>query len=94
MAKVYMTVFESAAEVALGLIQFTNATIDGAASSAIDGTARKGRRVRLYAESACWVAWGTSPNPTGEDDAMPLGPDNPEYISMEAGQTLKAISRT
>ena len=91
---VYMTVWESASEVALGdPLQFTSAAIGGANSVAIVGTGRKRRRVRIYADAACWVKYGASPTATGATDAMPLGADNPEYIDMEAGHVLTAIAR-
>lgn len=91
---VYMTVWESASEVALGdPLQFTSAVIGGAASAAIVGEGRKRRRVRVYADAACWVKYGANPTATGAADAMPLGADNPEYIDMEAGYVLTAIAR-
>ena len=91
---VYMTVWESASEVALGdPIQFTSAVIGGANSSPISGNNRKRRRVRLYADAACWVKYGASPTATGGTDSMALGADNPEYIDMEAEHVLTAIAR-
>ena len=91
---VYMTVWESASEVALGdPIQFTSAAIGGTDSAPISGSGRKRRRVRLYADAACWVAYGSSPTATGATDAMALGADNPEYVDMEAGHVLTAIAR-
>jgi hypothetical protein len=94
MASVYMTVWEDAAEVALGdPIQFAAAVIGGANSAAVAGTGRKRRRVRLYAEAACWVKYGASPTATGASDSMPLSADNPEYVDIEAGHVLTAIAR-
>ena len=91
---VYMTVWESASEVALGdPIQYTQAVIGGANSAAISGSGRKRRRVRLYADAACWVKYGANPTATGATDAMALGADNPEYIDMEAEHILTAIAR-
>ena len=91
---VYMTVWESASEVALGdPLQFTSAVIGGANSSAISGTGRKRRRVRLYSDAACWVKYGLDPTATGATDSMALGADNPEYVDMEAGHSLTAIAR-
>jgi hypothetical protein len=94
MANVYMTVWETASEVALGdSLQHTAAVIDGANSDPIVGDGRKRRRVRLYAEQACWVNWGASPTATGATDSIPLGADNPEYFDIEAGHVLTAIAR-
>lgn len=91
---VYMTVWESASEVALGdPLQYTSAVIGGANSASITGSGRKRRRVRLYADAACWVKYGDNPTATGSTDAMALGADNPEYVDMEAGHILTAIAR-
>ena len=91
---VYMTVWESASEVALGdPIQFTSAVIGGANSAPISGSGRKRRRVRLYADAACWVKYGATPTATGASDAMALGVDNPEYVDIEAAHVLTAIAR-
>lgn len=91
---VYMTVWEDAAEVALGEpLQFTSAEIGSTNSAAIVGTGKKRRRVRLYSTAACWVKYGANPTATGASDAMAVGADNPEYIDMEAGHVLTAIAR-
>lgn len=95
MANVYLTVWHSAAEVALGdPVQFTVSIIDGANSAAITGTGRKRRRVRLLADADCFVAYGESPTATDGTDSMPLGLDNPEYIDMESGHVLTAVTRS
>lgn len=91
---VYLTVWESASEVALGdPIQFTSATVGGANSAPISGSGKKRRRVRLYADEDCWVKYGTNPTATGAADSMPLSADNPEYVDIEAGHVLTAIAR-
>ena len=91
---VFMTVWESASEVALGdPIQFTSAVIGGANSAPISGSGKKRRRVRLHADAACWVKYGENPTATGAADAMPLSVDNPEYLDIEAGHVLTAIAR-
>ena len=91
---VFMTVWESASEVALGdPIQYTSAVIGGANSAPISGSGKKRRRVRLYADAACWVKYGESPTATGSADAMAMGADNPEYLDIEAGHVLTAIAR-
>ena len=91
---VFMTVWESASEVALGdPIQYTSAVIGGANSAPISGSGKKRRRVRLYASAACWVKYGESPTATGSADAMAMGADNPEYLDIEAGHVLTAIAR-
>ena len=94
MASVFITVWDSAREVALGdPIQYAQAVIDSSNSSAISGSGKKRKRCRLYAEADCWVAWGASPTATGVADSIPLGPDNPEYVDIEAGHIVTAITR-
>ena len=94
---VYMTVWEGAAEVALGdVLQFAEAAIDGADSAAIieaEGSPRRRRRVRLYSTAAVFVAWGETPTPTDSTNGMALGADNPEYVDIQAGHVLAAVSR-
>ena len=94
MASVFITVWDSAREVALGdPIQYAQAVIGGANSAAITGSGKKRKRCRLYAESNCWIKWGESPTATGGSDSIPLGADNPEYVDVEAGHVLTAITR-
>ena len=93
-SKVVMTVFEHAGEVALGdPIQYTAAVIDGVNSAVISGTNGKRRRVRVFAEADCWIKTGLNPTATGGSDSIPLSISNPEYIDIEAGHVLTAITR-
>ena len=95
MANLYVTIFDGAASTPVGdPVQFLTAVISGANSSAVTGSGRKRYTARLYAESDCWVAWGSSPTATGASDAMPLGADNPEYVTIEAEHVVTAITRT
>ena len=92
--RVLMVIWEHAGEVALGdPIQYTAAVIDGVNSAVISGNNKKRRRVRLYAEADCWIKVGASPTATGGSDSMPLSIGNPEYIDIEAGHVLTAITR-
>ena len=94
MANVYITVWDHAETVALGdPLQHAVAIIGSTNSDAITGTGRLRRRCRLFAEAACWVKWGASPTATGEDDAIPMGANNPEYYDIEAGYVVTAITR-
>lgn len=99
MANVYLTVFDSASEVARGdPAQFTVAIIDSTDSAAIVGTVtgagRRRLRVRLLADADCFVGYfSTTPTVTDGNDSIPLGADNPEYVDIEQGNVLKAISR-
>ena len=93
-SKIAMTVYEHAGEVALGdPIQYTAAVIDGVASAAIVGEGNKRRRVRLFSNVDAWVKWGENPTATGGSDSMPLSFNNPQYVDIESGHTLHAISR-
>ena len=95
MAIVHGLVFEGAETVPLGdPIQFLSATIDGAESAAVTGSNKLRRRVKLWAEADCWVIWGDSPNPTGAGDAMPMSAGDWCYHDIEAGYTIKAITRS
>ena len=95
MANVNITVFEAAVSTPLGdPLQYLTAVIDGANSSALTGSDKKRRTCRMYAESDCWVKWGSSPTATGATDAVALGADNPEYFNIEAGHVVTAITRT
>jgi hypothetical protein len=95
MADVFIVVWDSAGEVALGdPVQYTSATIGGANSDKIVGSGRKRKRVRIFADAACWVKWGANPTATGATDSMAVGPDNPEYLDVEAGHVITAIVRS
>lgn len=99
MANVYLTVFDSASEVARGdPTQFTVAIIDGANSAAIvgsvTGAGRRRLRVRIQADTKCFVGYfSTTPTVTDGTDSIPLGEENPEYVDIEQGNVLKAITR-
>ena len=91
--RVLMVIWEHAGEVALGdPIQYTAAVIDGVNSAVISGNDKKRRRVRLYSEADCWVKVGANPTATGGSDSIPLSLGNPEYIDIEAGHVLSAIT--
>lgn len=99
MASVYGTVWEDAAQVALGdPLQHLTATIDGANSSAVIASTatgnRKRRKVRIFSEAAAWVKWGENPTATGASDSMPVGANNPEYVDIEEGHVITAITRS
>ena len=95
MATLWIHVFEAAAEVALGdPIQELSVTIgvsSTSAGSAITGSNRLRRRVRLFADLNCHVTWAASP--TADTGDIPLGVDNPEYFDIEAGHTVAVIQR-
>ncbi len=100
MANVYITAYDSAAEVALGdPTDFLVAIIGSTNSEKLSeqaGKPRQRKRVRIQADADCFVNFFSNeadPTVTDGTDAMPLGADNPEYHDMEVGRVLKAIAR-
>lgn len=95
MSNLYITTWENAASVALGVPkQFLTAAIAGVNSAKITGdTDRQTRKCRLYAEIDCWVKWGAAPIATGATDAIPLFANTPEYFEIESGFVITAIVR-
>jgi hypothetical protein len=99
MANVYFATYATAADVAHGRPhQFGAITIDGAASASISAPAgfpaNHRCRVRLLADGKCFVDWGDTPNPQGDGSiGIPLGAENPEYVEVQAGHALKAVTR-
>lgn len=95
MATLWIHVWESASEVALGdPQQELTITIGGTStqsSSAISGSNRVRRRCRLFADADCHVTWGE--NPTADTSDIPLGAENPEYFDIESGHLVAVITR-
>jgi hypothetical protein len=95
MATLWISVFESAAEVAMGApLQEMTVAIGGAStqSAAIGGSARAHRRIRLLADSKCHVAIGT--DPTAGSTSLPLTLEGAEYFFAEAGWKVAVVQRT
>ena len=95
MATLWIAVFEGAAEVAMGdPLEETTVNIGATSTpmaSAITGSGRKRRRVRLFADADCHVTWAASP--TASTGNLPLGSENPEYFDIEAGHKVAVIER-
>ena len=63
-------------------------------SSAITGTGKFVRRVRLFTDTDCFVAWGSDPTAVGDGTAgMPLGAENPEFVGVRTGDFIAVIER-
>jgi len=95
MAILWATVYEGASLTPSGLpIQVTQVGISATAASTgvIIGSNRKRRVVRLFADADCHFTFGASPSATVSDS--PLGAENPEYIEVEAGQSISVIARS
>ena len=94
MATLWITVFEGATQTASGdVIQVSNVAVTGASDDTypIAGDERKRRIVRLFSDADCHVTWGAAP--TADTTHMPLGAENPEYISVESGHVVSVIQR-
>lgn len=97
MAELYFAVYEVAEQTALGDVLQEGTIPIGATSDlsdAIVGTGNKKRTVRLFAGADCF--WTSGENPTATDDGLsgrPLGQDNPEYVSIQAGHKIAVIQR-
>ena len=100
MATLWIDVYASAAEVALGdLIESHSITI-GSSTAQMSGVIQgetefpKGpehRRIRLFADADCHVAWGS--NPLAVTTGQPLGSENPEYFAIKSGQKVAVLER-
>lgn len=101
MATLFVTVWEDAKEVALGLPsqQFTVTIGSGSVKSTkinqIDASDNRHKRIRLMADGKCFVNRGDTnviADQTGAN-GWPMGSENPEYHSIQAGQFLAVIER-
>ncbi len=100
MASLQYTVWASAAEVANGPILNENVVaITGSSTQGgvIDsGGGLRSRRVRLFADAACFVIWGAATQTALSDftQGRALGSENPEYVEIQANHVLAVIQRT
>ena len=90
MASLQFTVWEGAAETALGeVIQESEFTVTGtsAQGDVLTPADKKIRKVRVVSIGGdAWVTWGT--NPTALNDGTEgrwVGQSNPEYFSIQSG---------
>ncbi len=98
MADLYYTVWDTAAEVALGPIKNENKVAIGGTSTQsglIDSAGgNRSRRVRLFADGNCFVTWGENPTATNDGaGGMPMGSENPEYVWIQADHKIAVIQR-
>lgn len=100
MANCYFAAYATAADVAHGRpYQFGVMTIDGSASAAVavpaGFQANHKSRVRLLADGKCFVDWGETPNPQNDGSSgIPVGVENPEYVEVQCGHKLQAVTRS
>ncbi len=98
MATLFFAVYSGAVEVASGdPIQEDKVDIGvaSAQSAVINGTSRKRRRVRVFADADCFVTWGENPTALADGtDGRPLSAGSAEYFDIEAGHKIATIERT
>lgn len=100
MASIQYTVWTTAAEVANGpVVNEDSVTIGGTSTQSPTVMDPNGgnvsRRVRLFADTACFVTWGENPTATGDfEGGRALGSENPEYWEIRADYLIAVIERT
>ncbi len=96
MATLFVAVWETAVEVALGdplqEFQVDIAATSTASTETISGSDNKRRRIRLFADANCFVTWGTTPVAVSTA-SRPMGSENPEYFDIQAGYKIAVIER-
>ena len=98
MADLFYRVWRTAAEVANGPVLNENkvAIGGGSAQSGLinTGFGNESRRVRLFADTACFVTWGENPTVLSDGtEGMPVGAENPEYVEIRADHKIAVIQR-
>src|SRR3990170_158819 len=93
----FITVWEDAAEVALGAPTQEMQVAIGAGSvqsAVITGTKNRHVRMRLMADADCFVTWGDDPVATTDGTSgRPMAAENPEYFDINVGQKVAVIQR-
>lgn len=93
----YIAIWDDAAEVALGNpTQEMAVAIGGTStqSAAVTGPENRHKRMRLFADSNCFVTWGNNPTATTDGTGgRPMGAENPEYFDIITGQVIAVIER-
>ena len=97
MATLFFTVFAGAAEVAAGdPIQenIVSIGVSSAKSEILTGIGRKRHRVRIFADSNCFVTWAEDPTALADGtNGRPLEAGSAEYFDIEAGHKIAVIQR-
>lgn len=97
MPSLQLTVYEDAAEVALGdpiLEEVVTVSGTSTLSSVIPGT-RKMRRMRLFSDVDVFVTWGAG-TPEAKLDGTSgrmMAAESPEYFAIESGHFVAVIAR-
>jgi hypothetical protein len=97
MATLFISVYEAAGSTALDdPLQEEVVTVGAGSlrSNAISGPGNKKRTVRLFTDADCFVTWGEDPTAlTDGSEGRPMGAENPEYFSIQAGHKIAVIQR-
>lgn len=105
MANLYVTVYAGAAEVASGRPsqQFVGILIGATSTPSTEtitlpaGNIRRSYRIRVLAESNCFVTWGPAEDsPVAKNDGTDgraVGAENPEYFEAFQGDKIAVIER-
>ena len=96
MATLFVAVWETAVEVAMGdplqEFQVNIAGTSTASSETVIGGDNKRRRIRLFADADCFVTWEETPVAVSTA-SRPMGAENPEYFDIQAGYKIAVITR-
>ena len=95
MPVLYFATWDSAAEVALGQPteeDSINISATATESNPLAGTGKKRKRVRIFADSDCFVTWGENPT-ASSSNGRPMGAENPEYFDIQSGHKISVIER-
>jgi len=100
MASLFITIFKSVSQTALGtpIQDMTPVTVGAGSlqSEVVTGSTeypagKRRRYARLFSDTDCHVAWGS--NPTAGTSNFPVGAENPEYVEIGAGEKFAVIQR-
>lgn len=98
MATLQYTVFHNAGATAQGPVLnegvIAIAGTSTASSDTVDGVTNEARRVRLFADTACFVTWGANPTALNDgSDGRMMAAESWEYVEIQANHKIAVIER-
>ena len=98
MATLFIGVWGDASQTLIGqpIQEMTVAIGAGSLQSAAltQGNNKAQRRVRIMADTDCFVTWGEDPTALGDGtQGRPMGAENPEVFGIETGWRIAVIER-